>query len=127
MLKAVKFIVGGMLLLFQYLRGPKTVKELKHPENALGSLNGFTVRGFEIAIYCHRKVYEVCYARWYVPNRKLVTYHVFSVVSNDAPASLRKACELDVELPALVHRWSFDRHIRHHQVLAYLDLLESRM
>jgi hypothetical protein len=127
MLKAMKFIVGGVLMLFQCLRGPKTVIEIKRPENALGSLNGFTVRGYEIAIYCHRKEYQIQYARWYVPNRRVVTYSVFSVVSNNAPAALRKACELEIELPALVHNWSFDNDIRRHQVLAYLDLLESRM
>jgi hypothetical protein len=127
MLKFLKFFASGSLMLFEYLRGTNTVTEIKRPENALGDLRGFTVRGFEIAIYCHRREYHVRYSRWYVPNRTLYSYNVFSVVGHDAPEPLRKACELDVDIPSLVHRWNFDSMIRIRQVNAYLDLLETRI
>lgn len=127
MMSAMRFLVGVVLLLFERLRGSKTVYESKRPDNSMGSLKGFTVRGYEVAIYCQRKEYHVKYDRWYIPNRVRVTYNVFSVVTNDAPKALRKACELDVDLPALIHNWNFDNEIRRAQVLAYLDLLERRM
>lgn len=126
-MRFVKSLLGVVLFLFERIRGPKTVHEVKRPGNEMGSLKGFAVRGYEIAIYCHRKEYHVIYQRWWIPNRLKVTYNVFSVVSNDAPKALRKACELDVDLPALVHNWNFDNEIRRAQVLAYLDLLEKRM
>jgi hypothetical protein len=85
------------------------------------------VRGYEIAIYCHRKTYRIHYKHWYIPDRSIFTYNVFSVVSNDAPLALRKACELDVELPAMVAISSFNHEIRQAQVLAYLDLLDQRL
>lgn len=126
-MKVLKFFAAVCLLLFERFRGPKTVFEVKQPNQSLGGLKGFTVRGYEIAIYCHRRDYRIQYERWYIPNRMLVTYNVFSVVGIDAPVSLRKACELDVELPALVGGWSFDHEIRSTAVLAYLDMLEARM
>jgi hypothetical protein len=126
-MRIVKTLFGVVLLLFERLRGSKTVSEIKRPDNSLGSLKGFAVRGYELAIYCQRKEYHVKYDRWYIPDRIEVTYNVFSVVSNDAPKALRKACELDVDLPALVHNWNFDNEIRRAQVHAYLDLLEKRM
>jgi hypothetical protein len=121
------FFVSVVLLLFERVRGPRYINEIKQPDQALGCLKGFSVRGYEIAIYCHRKSYRVHYKHWYVPDRSFFTYNVFSVISNDAPIALRKACELDVELPALIPRNNFDEEIRRRQVLAYLDLLEQRL
>jgi len=127
MLRALKFVVASVLFLVNQLRGPKTIIEVQRPDNALGGLRGFTVRGFEIAIYCHRREYRVMYNRWYIRNRTLFAYHVFSVVGVGAPDALRKACELDVHLPPLLHRWNFDSVVRRQQVNAYLDLLEHRL
>lgn len=127
MMRLLQLLVGVVLLLFERWRGPKTVYEIKRPDNSLGCLKGFTVRGYELAIYCQRKEYHVKYDRWYIPNRVRVTYNVFSVVTNDAPVALRKACELDVDLPALIHNWHFDNEVRRSQVHAYLDLLEARI
>jgi hypothetical protein len=127
MLRALRFITGAVLLLFERLCGPKTLVEIKRPDHALGSLRGMTLRGFEVAIYCHRKEYRVLYENWYIPNRTLFSYNVFSVVGKDAPESLRSACELDVELPPLAHHRSFNSAIQRQQVHAYLDLLESRL
>ncbi len=122
-----KALVGIALLLFEHIRGPKRVLEICSPDQALGSLQGFTIRGYQIEIHCHRKEYHVKYERWYIPNRILRTYKVFSTVGSEAPAALRKACELDVDLPPLVRHCNFDDVVKHVQVLAYLDLLERRM
>lgn len=127
MMSGLRIFVGVVLLLFERLRGPKTVYEIKRPSNSLGSLKGFTVCGYDIAIYCQRKEYHVKYDRWYVPDRVEVSYQVFSVTSRDAPKALQEACALDVELPALIHHWNFDNVIRRAQVHAYLDMLEARM
>lgn len=123
----LKTFAAIILLLFERCRGPKTVYEIKRIDNELGSLKGFSLRGYEVAIYCQRKEYHIVYQRWYIPNRTRMTYNVFSVVSADAPISLKKACELDVDLPSLINNWHFDNEIRRAQVHAYLDLLEKRM
>lgn len=127
MMRTIRLLVAVVLLCLERIKGPKKVYEIKRPANAMGCLKGFTVRGYELAIYCQRKEYHVKYDRWYIPNRITVTYNVFSRVTNDAPKALQKACELDVDLPALVHNWNFDNEVRHAQIDAYLDLLEARM
>jgi hypothetical protein len=127
MKRAWQVVISLVLLAFERIRGPRWVTEIQEPDQALGCLKGFTVNGYEIAIYCHRKSYRVRYKHWYIPDRRMFTYNVFSVVSNDAPATLRKACELDVELPALVSVRSFSSEIRQAQVMAYLDLLDQRL
>jgi hypothetical protein len=119
--------VGVVLSCFERFRGPKTVYELERARNCMGGLRGFTVRGYEIVIYCQRKEYQVKYDRWYIPDRIESTYKMFSVVTNDAPEALKRACELEVELPGLIHSWNFDRKICRAQVHAYLDLLEMRI
>lgn len=126
-MRYLKWLFAVALFFYERWRGPKTVHEIRQPDDALGSLKGFAVRGYEIIIYCQRKEYKVKYERWYVPNRQYRTYQVFSVVTNDAPKALKRACELDVDLPALISNWSFDNEIRRAQVMAYLDLLEKRM
>jgi hypothetical protein len=124
---AWRTVVGLVLLAFERVRGPRWVTEIRESDQALGCLKGFTIQGYEIAIYCHRKTYRVQYKHWYIPDRWLFTYKVFSVVTNDAPLSLRKACELDLELPSLVSTRSFNSEIRQAQVMAYLDLLDQRL
>ena len=123
----LKNLVGAILWILERTRGTKSVIEVKRTNNELGSLKGFAIRGYEVAIYCQRKEYSIRYDHWYIRDRTKLTYNVFSVVSNDAPKALRIACELDVDLPALVSNWNFDNEIRRAQVHAYLDLLEKRM
>lgn len=123
----IRILVAVVLLVWKRIRGPSTVHEMKHTQQHLGSLTGVSIRGYEVAIYCQRKEYHVVYEKWYIPNNIRRAYNVFSVVSNDAPKALRKACELDVDLPELSHRWNFETEIRRAQVHAYLDMLEKRM
>lgn len=122
-----KCLAAIALLLWERVRGPKTVSLITTLDNQSGQLRGITVRGYEITIFCHRKEYYVAYDRWCVPNRTLVSYQVFSVVSSDAPQALHKACELDVDFPTLAHPWNFNSELRKQHVQAYLDLLERRL
>lgn len=116
-----------VLALWEKVRGTKTVHEIKGPENALGSLKGYTVRGYELTIFIQRKEYVVKYDRWYIPNTKHHTYRVMSLVTNDAPEALKKACELDVDLPGFIHPFNFKDEIRRSVVRAYIDMLILRL
>lgn len=116
-----------LMMLLEYFKGPRTVSETKSAENALGSLQGYSVRGYQITIFCQRKEYFVHYHKRYIPNTRRTTYRVFSAVSNDAPAALKKACELDVDLPNFISWSNFDNEIRRAAVHAYLDLLDKHL
>lgn len=119
--------VSVLLMLYERWKGTKTVHEVKGPGNALGNLQGYCVRGYQLTIFCQRKEYRVKYDKWYIPNRSRYTYRVTSLVTNDAPCVLKQACELDVDLPAFVSRFNFDQVIFKSVVNAYLDLLEKRI
>lgn len=56
-----------------------------------------------------------------------MAYRVFSVVSQDAPDSLKKACELDIDIPALLPHAVSDHGHRQAAVNAYLDILIERL
>ena len=120
-------VIKIALFIFSRVRGTKTVSEHKGFNNQLGFLKAFVVCGYEVTIHCHRKKYCIKYDRWFIPNRTVMTYNVFSMVSREAPQALRKACELDIDLPELIHRWNFDSETRKEQVNEYLDLLEKRV
>lgn len=126
-MRYLKLVLGVILFLYERFLGPKTVTEMRQPSDAIGSLKGYAVKGYELTIFCQRRRYVVCYDRWWVPNRTRVLYRVYSVVTHDAPLSLKKACELDVHLPELISNWNFDNEVRRSQILAYLDLLEKKM
>lgn len=118
---------GAFLLFWESLKGKKTVREIKHPKNALGHLVGYSVAGYTLEIYCQRKHYRRSYDKWFIPNKDHMAYRVFSVVSADAPDSLKKACELDVDIPALLPPAIDDHAHRQAVVNAYLDLLIERL
>lgn len=118
---------GAVFLLWERLKGTKTVREVKHPDNALGHLTGYSVAGYSLDVYCQRKHYRRSYDKWFVPNQDHMAYRVFSVVSQDAPDSLKKACELDIDIPALLPHAVSDHGHRQAAVNAYLDILIERL
>jgi len=116
-----------LLSFFQRLKGHYSVEEIKHPRNALGSLTGYSLSGYTIEIFCQRRHYRRYYDNWFVPNKDHIAYHVFSVVSSDAPTVLKQACELDLDIPALLPSFVPDEGQREEVVHAYLDLLIHRL
>lgn len=120
-------LIGVALLFYERFKGTKTVYEIKGPENALGNLQGYSVRGYQITIFCQRKEYVAVYDSKWTPNRKRVLYRVFGVVTNDAPQALKKACELDIHLPSFISPLNMDAEVRRACVHAYLDLLEKKL
>lgn len=123
------FVILFRFLLMCYVRwkGTKTVHEIESHKNTLGHLKGYCVRGYQLTIFCQRREYLVKYDKWYIPNYRRYTYRVMSVVTNDAPPVLKKACELDIDLPCFVSHFHFNEILVKSAVHAYLDLLEKRV
>lgn len=122
----IKSLLGSLFLLLERIKGTKTVLEIKSPQNALGHLAAYDVSGFEINIYCQLKHYHRAYDKWYAPNKSIWVYHIFSVVSNDAPDVIRQACELDIDLPSQFPAFVDKEYQKDEAIRAYLDLLISR-
>lgn len=123
----IQKLIGWWWLLLESFKGTKTVQEIQHPRNALGHLTGYSVSGYRLEIYCQKKHYRRHYDKWFIPNEDHVAYRVFSVVSQDAPLGLKKACELDVDIPALLPPAAPDAVQRRAVIDAYLDILIERL
>lgn len=123
----LKSLLSDLLLYLERLKGKKTVYEVKLPKNALGHLVGYAVSGYEVRIYCQKKQYKRMYDSRLIPDKDTVLFRVFSVVSNDAPALLREACELDVDIPCQLSPLIDDEGQKDAAIQAYLDMLAAKL
>lgn len=123
----LKGLLSAFFLYLERLKGRKTVYEVRLPKNALGHLTGFAVYGYEVSIYCQKKQYKRSYENRFIPDKYMSVYHVFSVVSNDAPERLREACELEADIPCQLSSFVDDEGQKQAAVLAYLDLLAHKL
>jgi hypothetical protein len=123
----LKRMLSKLVVWFEKLKGHTTVHEVKLPKNALGHLVGFAITGYEVRIYCQKKQYKRKYENWFIPDKNMVVYRVFSVVTNDAPERLKEACELDVDIPCQLSTVVDDDGQRDAAILAYLDLLAAKL
>jgi hypothetical protein len=120
-------VLCWLVSFFQHLQGHYSVEEVKHPKNFLGSLVGYSVSGYTIEIFCQRRQYRRSYVKWFIPDKDHISYHVYSRVSPEAPAILQQACELDLDIPALLPAFVPDSGQREEVVRAYLDILIQRL
>lgn len=126
-MKLVQSWADALFLWAERAKGARCVEEIHSPQSLSAQLTGYAVSGYEISLYCQTKQYLCRHLAWWVPNRVFTTYHVFSVVSSDAPQSLREACALDVPLPAMSPRYVSRKLQKKLALNAYLDLLIERL
>jgi len=119
--------IGLLFMLYDRIKGTKTVYEILGPNNALGNLQYTTDCGYQLTIFCQRKEYLVKYDKWYIPNRSHRTYRVMSLATGDVPCKLQKACELDIDLPSMVSNVAPEKYIAKTMINAYLDLLQAKI
>ena len=111
------------------LKGNKIFRDVSNPEDKdlVGTLTGYSVTGYQIRIYCSRQRLQKVHARWYIPTTNIDLYHVYSVVSQDAPQSLKDACALEVRIPSPVPEFLSTEFQKDAAIECYLDLLIQRM
>ena len=114
-------------MIFEKIKGTTTVMEVSTPKNLIAHLTGYSIYGYEIQIFCQKRHYRRNYDKWYVPNANHVAYRVFSMVTNDAPDTLKKACELDIVIPQLLSETIDEKRQRQAAIDAYLDILAQTL
>lgn len=124
-----RFLSRCFLFVEKRIKGNKQFKEISAPEDQdlVGTLTGYSVTGYQIQIYCNKVRYRKKYSRWYVPPSNIDLYHVYSVVSNDAPASLKAACALEITIPPPHPEFLNTDFQKDAAIEWYLDLLIQRM
>ena len=116
-----------LLLVFQSLKGTTNVIEIKTPKNLVGHLTGYSIYGYEMQIFCQKRHYRRSYDKWFIPNENHIAYRIFSIVSNNAPEKLKKACELELVIPQLMNEHIEERRQRQSAIDAYLDILAQSL
>lgn len=111
------------------LKGNKSFVEITVPEDRdlVGWLEGYSVTGYQIKIFCSKVRYRKQYTRWYVPTSNIDLYHVYSVVSHDAPPALKAACALEITIPPPHPEFFNTEYQKDAAIEWYLDLLIQRM
>jgi hypothetical protein len=110
-------------------KGNMSFTDITIPEDRdlVGWLEGHSVTGYRIKIFCSKVRYRKQYSRWYVPSTEIDLYHVYSVVSDDAPEPLKEACSLEIIVPP-PHREFISAEFQKDTAIEwYLDLLIQRI
>jgi hypothetical protein len=124
----IRRFLSRCFLLVEKLKGSRSIKETTEYEDPiLGTLVGYSVSGYQIQVFCRKKSYRKKYARWFVPPTDLVMYHVYSIISHDAPESLKKACALEITIPRPRPEFLDDEYQKDAAIEWYLDLLIQKM
>ncbi|MNU19635.1 hypothetical protein D3C71_78670 [compost metagenome] len=119
--------IDTLFLLSREMKGRSSVREEYRPPELMAFLTGYSISGFAVSLYCQKKYYVREYWRWWVPNYRFSTFYVFATATNDAPESLRMACDFEVELPPQAP-WFLSTNLqRKAAIRAYLDLVIERM
>lgn len=108
-------------------RGPVHVDRQSRCEELNEHLIGYAIAGYQIRLYCQKKRYMQRYLRWHMPSLTYCTFRVFGRVTADAPEALRRACELDIDLPRMTPYFVSESVQKEMAVRAYLDLLIERL
>lgn len=122
-MQLIKSFISFFLIMIERLKGKKIVIDVSIPNNVVGHLIGYSIHGYEMQIFCKKKHYRRKYDKWFIPNDDHAAYEVFSIVSNDAPDSLKKACKLELVIPRLLAEPVSESMQRQAVVDAYLDIL----
>jgi hypothetical protein len=112
---------------FEKIKGGSIVRRTYRVSDLGEQLTGHSVAGYEIRLYCQQKHYVREYLWWIFPRQTYSTFRVFGSVTADAPASLKKACELDIDLPRLRPRFLSEALQVEAAIQAYLDILVARL
>jgi hypothetical protein len=113
-------------MVLERMKGRKVVRLVSSPRDRFSAhLIGYSTSGYQIQIFCEKKMFQKEYSRWYIRSKNHDIYRVYAVVSPDAPETLRKACELDISFPPLYPEFFSDSFQKDAAVEAYLDSLIS--
>lgn len=126
-MKYLTQLISWLFELFERIKGATRVIEVKTPKNLVGQLTGYSIYGYELQIFCQKRHFRRSYDKWFIPNENHIAYRVFSIVSNNAPAKLKKACELDIVIPQLMNDGIDERRQRQAAIDAYLDILAQSL
>lgn len=107
--------------------GSYTIHDLFGGYSALDNMTIHSAIGYTVVVYCQKKQVYHDFDRWFIPNRIMNQYRVFSVTSADAPHALQDACQLELETDSMFPNTPNDMVQKEIAIKRYLDLLLLRL
>lgn len=110
-------------IILERLKGARRFTHINSRFDYLGKLTAFSVLGYELSVYCKRRVYRRSYETWWSWKSHSVVFEVYSIATNDAPPNLIKACLENRTFPKLLPWFVYDDLQARAAVDAYLEQL----
>lgn len=109
------------------IRGPRVIKDVTESRTQVEALVGYSIEGFELAIYCQERSYLCMYESWFVRDRLYKTYLVYASITGVAPQAIMDVCTIERSFPQLLHPRLSSQQQKEAAIGAYLDLLAEKM
>ena len=113
-------------IIISVLKGNRTFTLVHHPFNEDDYLS-VDFQECILKVYCIKKQYKSNYNKWYIPVDTYSIYTVYSDISPLATESLKKACELKIDIPAILPEFINSKAHKIAVTHAYLDLIIDRL
>jgi len=119
-------ILGWIFYIGELFKGRKIVTVVVDPP---GTDKPLSVRFGEskLVIHCDKKQYRRSYDKWFIPTDKHTVYSLYCEVSEDADPSLKLACSVKVDLPALLPKCVIDDYQKVAATHAFIDIITGRL
>ncbi|EKD22631.1 MAG: hypothetical protein ACD_84C00031G0002 [uncultured bacterium] len=116
-----------LFLLIVRLKGKNKFIEVKCNDVVIGRLVAYSILGHEIEICCQKKHYRRQYDKWFISDKDVIVYRVFSITSSNMPEAIKKLFRLDLDIPAFLPVGMCEDTQQHTVINAYVDILLDRL
>jgi hypothetical protein len=118
-------LVEATVEFFEAFKGERLFKKQTPASPIEGSYKAITDRGSHIEIFCKEIEYRITYAKWWVPDERLIMYRVHCVCSDDTPDVLKLKLSDPFVVSQLLHPWSSRVTQKKAVISSYIDLILS--
>lgn len=108
-------------------RGNYATHDLFGGYSALDNMTIRSTDGYTVVVYCQKKQIYQEFDNWFIPNRIMNQYRIFSVPSENAPQVLQEACLLELETDSVFPNILNDKGQKEIAINEYFNLLIKRL
>lgn len=109
-----------------YLKGG-TLTRIAKESTVIGHMSILTELSYRIDVYCEKTTFERVSLGFIKSKQNRSVYKLFSNTTELVPDALKRACELVIYFPPLIHTHYSDEKQANVLMNAYIDLLQSTL
>ncbi len=114
--------------ILEKLKGSRTLIPLKTINDSNHRYEIQLTDGTYLYFYCNEEKYKLKYKKWYVRDKKIVIYHVFSVITNSDNEEIKKNFEDKViYITNIYHRMGNEENRKKAAIQAFIDIIGFQM